>query len=272
MSDAPSDTPIATPKNSSMHRGAKWWIKRVVKWLLGGLVLILILDPFDESKIIECFLRLLFGWISFLYESLPLVKLQPEMILSSVAALMIASFGLHFSARSLCAKISGGKQTWLARSSAAVVAVFLILFSVTLAGAGIAHQVGWLRSETWMEDSRRSRALMFKKSSSLFYALQEWAMDHDAYPLHLNELLETEAGDKFGRDPLLVQFGPELTPEPWIFLAAGKSTKVPSEKPLVVSPRPDEKGRWVAVFSDRQMVFLQESEYQALMALPDSVP
>ena len=274
MNDALSDTPIATARKSSMHRGAWWWIKRVVKWLLGGLMIIPILGmlPMGIDFLIEFPLRLLFGWISFLYESLPLVKLQLEMILSSVAALIIASFGLHFSARSLCAKVSGGKQTWSPRSSLAVVVVLLLLFSVTLAGAGIVHQVGWLRSETLMEDSRRSRALLFRKSSTLCKALQEWELAHDTYPLQLKDLLEIDERNPLSYDPLLVQFGPELTPEPWMFLAAGKSTKTPSEKPLVVSPRPDENGRRIAVYSNGPMVFLQEAKYQALMALPDSEP
>ena len=193
------------------------------------------------------------------------------MILSSVAALVIASFGLHFSARSLCARVSGGKQIWSPRSSAAVVAVLLLLFCITLAGAGIVHQVGWLRSETWIESSYGPRALMSRRLSSLQFALQEWAENHDFYPHHLAELLENDE-KRWIRDPLLVHLGSEFTPEPWIFLAAGKSTKGPFKKPLLVSPRPNEKGLWFAVFWDRRYAFLSEADYKELMAVPDSEP
>lgn len=247
-----------------------WWIRRAAVWLLKTLLilsLLVILISVLGPAFFEALFRLLCGWIFFLKRSLPLVHLEAGTIASGLVALIVAGFGLHFFSKSLLARALPDMAGWRARSTAALVTVVLLLFAVCIAGAGIVHQLSWLKTESWVEYSwiNRGHPKERAKARSLGQMLEYWAQDHNgSYPAKLSDLFEENSSAANSEDMLLTRATTGATPEHWLFIGARRKRFDP-QLPVIASPRPDQQGNRVVLLGDGSVVLLSEDKFQTML-------
>lgn len=101
-------------------------------------------------------LSLVFGWIVFLYHTLPRVTVDGPSVLVGCLALILFTAGVHAAGRGWRQKTLSAPH-WKLRWSLAVVAVVFLLFAAGISLVGIVHQSGWLltsREPTYIQAIR----------------------------------------------------------------------------------------------------------------------
>jgi hypothetical protein len=114
---------------------------KIFLWIL--LVLFLLFLTTGLGATPDALFSLLFGWITFLSEVVPKVRVNPAGVGLAVACLGLAAWLGH----GFCSwlwKGSGHEDPWRLRWTLAGLSTLLLLFAAGMAFTGVAHQVGWL--------------------------------------------------------------------------------------------------------------------------------
>lgn len=225
------------------------WKRRLIR--LGVLIWIGVLAIFFLSLVLlsgtspyllDPPFHLLFGWIGFLWVTLPKMAMRWEMIFSALIALAFAMVILHVVARWFLARI-GTSGAWTTKSTSAVVVAVIVLFAASFMATGIGHQVAWLRNEPMVKSYRfgenRHLSQQGNNARQIVLAIQLYAGQHDGrFPRMLEDLApEYIEGDALVRLKHF-QSHPNSEGEPWSYLGYGMTSDMPQYLPLVVSPRP----------------------------------
>lgn len=116
---------------------------------------------------------LAFGWLSFLKQVVPEVRLRWGAIVEFLVVAAVLGAGSHLFLRWLWRQLQADKpeaSPWRPRWSVSLLLVGVLLFAATMASVGIGHHVGWLMSgrarlvrSSWpqfeVEGARSSRRL-----------------------------------------------------------------------------------------------------------------
>ncbi len=233
---------------------------RVICWTLIVLLSLILLLTVFSAAFVQILWHLATGWFVFLRNTLPQVQVNASMLAGGLLAFALAAVALH---RFLIGwdQRSGGGKGWGWRHTLALLALLAPLFMASMATAGIAHQLGWMKSgQPLIQSSFHSVSLAHFKLREMCMLLSAWAEEHQQqYPEGLAELLVWDDGmqghfffDRFQKE----------NPEPWFYGAAGLSRPLPTDLPVVATPRPDARGKRAFVTGDNQFHHVPEAEFQ----------
>lgn len=245
-------------------------IFRTLLILVVLLLLLIITSPF--FFVLEVPFRLFAGWAFHLQHTLPDVSWSVEMIVSSVVAIILASFSLDVVARRLCIRRESKQAAWSWRATVGVTLGVAVLFGSAICGTGIVHQMSWLMRSEWITDGFSGRLFGpdANKARQLVMLAKSLGNQAGGYlPERLEDLQDymEEPGDI---QPLLI---PKTrngeVPEPWIYLGSRLPTNAPGWLPVLVQPRPTimRHQNMRVVFSlDGASQALDEKAYQVLLS------
>jgi hypothetical protein len=200
--------------------------KGCVQWLAGIVILIalsLFVLPFFEfyySGAWSLAVSICFGWISFLYNTLPRVQIDSASIFTFIVCLTAFAGLVHFFGRVLYTHVTaqrGEAQPWRAKWSAAIVCASVLLFAAGMSGVGLfysAERVA-LSKEPWISSSRISAAKI--QSSVLMQRAEEQQWSATQLRAAIHEYLADQDGsvrflvleDSKGEWRALVGYEPE---------------------------------------------------------------
>lgn len=108
---------------------------------------------------VEMPVTLAVGWFRYLRDVVPQVRPDPAVIAESLLVLAVLAAGLHAFA-GWFARERGA--SWSAGRTAGLLSAVLLMFVVSIASAGVAHQVAWLAQEdltvpSWPELTHEGR-------------------------------------------------------------------------------------------------------------------
>ena len=242
------------------------WVVRTVEGLLGLFVLLNLLVfypiPIDFAGL------LLFGWIAFLGRVLPQITFNLEIAFDAAIALALALFGLH---RILCwwIKQRGDESAkWRFGWTLKISVMVLLLFAISIAAVGMAHQIAWLCREPrliYMTGlGKQSAELSNMKQVAL--ALTLFAGDHDGrFPKKLDELIP----DYLSNHKLFFTTAMDGDPPQPIIYYTGYNTRDNQATIILASPRPfesaSERRTRVVAYVDNSASIILETQYQELI-------
>jgi hypothetical protein len=282
---------------------------RLLKLVLIMLCLLVIISSVGPNNFIFEFpYHLITGWAYYLTRALPQITWNVDLLLSSLLALSLATWGLHrlaawcwstpqpnsvpCSQHDISINERSGtttsettqqlnKKPWQLRWTFAITTMLLLLFASANAGAGIGHQLGWLKTMPWIENASRAHIMTQCNSvRQLIISVRGWAGDHNGgYPQQLSGVVKEEFIDA-ASFPKLAFWHPRngTTPEPWLYLGSQLKDDSPSDLPLIASPRP-ERGNRIVGMNDATVVTMTEANFSKaieklnlyLKGLPPSV-
>lgn len=126
---------------------------RVVKllaYVLGVLFVLAFLVGNGMAFLVTVPVVLAFGWVVYVTEVLPEVQLNPAALAEAGVVLAVLAGGVHAFARWLAHERGGA---WSVARTGGLLAGVMLMFVVSIASAGVAHQVAWLASEDLLESS-----------------------------------------------------------------------------------------------------------------------
>jgi hypothetical protein len=99
----------------------------------------------------DLIVNLAFGWIVYLYRTLPQVRINVPGILTATVCLSALAIGLQWFLHWLtgqmpnkAVKSDPNTSTWPARRTGVVLGLILLMFVAGISAVGISHQIGWL--------------------------------------------------------------------------------------------------------------------------------
>lgn len=240
--------------------------------LLIGLVILLLLIA-DFGVVMELAIHLVAGWFFYLREVSSQVTINAGLIASSLVVLGLAFLGLHLLAGSLWRRSQPEAGPWAFRWTAALTTMLLLLFASANAGAGIGHQLGWLKSMKWVQSNfeyMRAR----NEARQVLIPVREWAYDDgETYPPSLAEAFR-EVDEDGAKKLLLVRWPNDGMPEPWLYYGAAlkwSSADDETRRILIASPR-SSRGRRIVGYADGTSSYLEEEEFQTQLKQQGSAP
>lgn len=90
------------------------------------------------------------GWIWFLGRTIPEVQLDPLRVVETLVVLLVLAGGSHHFARWFAGQRD---RTWALRQTLALLAAVVLMFTTSIASAGLAHQLVWLTREPMARSS-----------------------------------------------------------------------------------------------------------------------
>ena len=252
-----------------LREEVKWNFHLIVRVALRtiGIVLLpvvifsMVFNPAFKGAVVH----LVVGWFYFIRRVLPLVQVNPGLILSSLFSLGLAVWLLHRVVYGFCLK-SGTNTQWTFKHTLAVTTLILVLFGSAIAGTGVGHQIAWLKREPMASYSGQD-SLRLSRVGKLCILLNEWAEDHDGrYPESLKQLVpslvdEEDAFRSFYWSPWNSQLAETL-----VYLGGNLTISDPDTLPLIVSPRPFVDGRYLLARKDTTARAVSPEVYQQAMA------
>jgi len=200
-----------------------------------ALVFFLLLLGLPVLELVQIPVRLMVGWVPFLWDSFSEMAVRWEMVISCLVALFIAVSLLHVACRWGMSRI-GNSCTWGWRSTVAVTVAMMVLFTASFVVTGVGHQVLWLKRGEMTQMNSIGRVL---GAVQIVTAANRYARDHGGrFPDSLEEL----ASD-FSQPGFIERLGsfnerPQSEKELWTYLGSGMTHQMPSHLPLIISPRP----------------------------------
>lgn len=232
--------------------------------IIGGFMLLVLLS-FLDAWMFELPFYLVAGWFIYLGRTLKEIMWNWEAIVSGIVFLVLSVGGFHLVTRSI---VASRGTTWQWRWSICISALFLVIFGVSLAIGGIAHQAVWLaRADKWI--SGRSSGTITKQIANarqLTIAVRLYAADEGGrYPARLDELITS--GSVGGLDFLeqtLFSWPPGEPPSSWIYVR-GLSESAPAYLPIFISPGTFQDGKRIIATNDTSVELMKPSTIRELM-------
>ena len=260
-----------TSPRSTIGASVRKWAVLLLKLILVLFCLLILLaavgsDPF----LAELPFHFVGGWVIYLLHVRSQISMNYDLLWSSLLALCVAVAGLHGIARWLWRQSKPGAGSWQFRWTAAFTAMLLLLFASANAGAGIGHQIGWLKSMPWIRDGSRADSMwQANNGRQIVICIKAWAGDHKgAYPRTLADLVnDTDDGLTLPQFQglALVRWPRDATPEPWLYVGAELNDSAPGQLPLLASPR-TRKGKRIVCHNDGSTEAEPEDQYQKELA------
>ena len=209
--------------------------------------------------------HLLAGWFLFIWRVLPLVQLNPSLVISSLISLAVAMWFLHRAVVGLCSR-SGAKPKWTIRHTLSLTTLILVLFGAAIAVTGVGHQMAWLKRGPLSYDFKNDkRVLMIARD--LCAVLEGWANDHDGqYPLTLQQLVPMYMDEEVFFNYCSWSAFSDGEAEPLVYLGGLLTASAPGNLPLLVSPRPFASGRYLVARKNGSVRAVSPEVYQQAMA------
>ncbi len=238
---------------------------RVICWTLIVLLSLILLLTVFSAAFVQILWHLATGWFVFLRNALPQVQVNASMLAGGLLAFALAAVVLHRFLVGWDQRTGGGKG-WGWRHTLALLALLAPLFTASMATAGIAHQLGWMKSgQPLTQMGFASDFDRLNRLRLLHMALSLWAEEHENhYPEDLAELLVWDGFDQVEGQLFFDRFRRE-NPEPWFYGAAGLSRSLPADLPVVATPRPDARDKRAFMTRDNQQHQVPEAEFQRLL-------
>jgi hypothetical protein len=227
---------------------AKTVAERVAKGIIYALLafillFFLLLITARDSFIIEIPVRVLFGWLIYLWNSLPQFLAKWHTALISVVFLMVAAVIGHRCIRFwLTYKFPA--RTWHLRHTVGVLALLLLVSAAAIAVRGAVQQLIWLtRGELTKHRGASERAMISLHARNLGQAASSYHHMNGHYPDSITELYREFFGKEVGFPHWETEGG---VIEPVLFLHPGRKDALSADEVMVVSPAFD-YGRYVVV-------------------------
>lgn len=249
---------VETAAAESSARGGFW---RVVKWTLRVLLVLFLASFLLATGLLEVPFRLLLGWAPYLAHVLPQNRVNVELLLCSLGALVLGMIGLQY----LMSRLRS-PQGWPWRWTFAWCAMLVVMFSTSIAAVGIVHQAGWLfRLPRWIEWSGMSvQWKAVNNAKQMVLAAHQHARDHQGrLPDTCAEMMPEIVSDS---RIFWVSVDKNMPLEPLVYAGAGLCDTDYGNLPVVWSPRPSSNGMRVVARLDGSAEIVREEKFQEMLA------
>lgn len=250
--DGKGETPPR--KRSRWH----WWLRAIV-WGLGGLVSLFLLLAIMEPYMFQVPYLLGFGWIHYLAQVIPMVRMNFGMLFTGIALFVLAAALSHV-VLGWVWRQRKRDQAWSWKWTLWVSLWVPLLFGVSIAAGGIIHQAGWiLREPRWVEwVGRGGMTKNMSNARQVITALRIWASENKGvYPKRLDQLFTDAALD----NPRILYYvsANGETPELFVYLT-GLTDSDPASLPLVIGPHGESRDRWIVGRNDASVAVVKSEE------------
>ena len=238
----------------------------IIIWTIGVLAVpFMVLTIAFEPGLPGAVVHLLAGWFLFIWRVLPLVQLNPSLVISSLISLAVAMWFLHRAVVGLCSR-SGAKPKWTIRHTLSLTTLILVLFGAAIAVTGVGHQMAWLKRGPLSYDFKNDRRVLMR-ARDLCAVLEGWANDHDGqYPLTLQQLVPMYMDEEVFFNYCSWSAFSDGEAEPLVYLGGFLTTSDPDNLPVIVSPRPSASGEYLLARKDKSSGAVSPEVYQQAMA------
>ncbi len=241
-------------------------IRKVLKWLLVGVVLFLLLSllPIITNQtlvLLESPFHLAFGWVSYLGRVIPQTQINVELLLCSLGALVLGMLGLQ----GLMSRLVAAHR-WPWRFTLAWCGMLIVMFCTSIAAVGIVHQAGWLfRLPTWIEwrgVSDLMKAMSHAKQVSI--AAKQYAWDHEGrFPDTCADMMHEIVTDS---RIFWVSVDRNMPLEPLVYAGAGMRDTDYGDLPFIWSSHLSANGFRVVAHLDGSCEVVREERFQVILA------
>jgi hypothetical protein len=171
-------------------------MRRSLKIALAVVFLLLVISVFVPDMIsapVDLVLTVLFGWVAFLFRTIPQLQWDFSTLAIAVISLALVALLGHLFCRWLYGQMtrvdasdSSLAKRWRPHWTMAAILLIVVMFSAGIAVAGIAHQTMWLARSPgpWFATRGREQANRVKCSANMkmiALAIQQYAADHDGW-------------------------------------------------------------------------------------------
>lgn len=236
------------------------WGKKIWWGLKVAVVVIILIFFLGLFSLLELPFRLVFGWVFYLVEVVPQTRINPELLLSSSAALLLSITGMQWLMRKFC-----DRNRWPWRFTLAWCGILVVMFGTSIAAVGIVHQTGWLfRLPKWIEMRGFSmQAQAMNNAKQVLLAAKQHAKDHDGRLPDTCAEMMPEIVSEARIFWATVDRGMPL--EPFVYAGAGLNDQDPGDLPVVWSPRPNADGWRVVARLDGITETMHEDKFQEVL-------
>ncbi len=236
------------------------WGKKIWWGLKVAVVVIILIFFLGLFSLLELPFRLVFGWVFYLVEVVPQTRINPELLLSSSAALLLSITGMQWLMRKFC-----DRNRWPWRFTLAWCGILVVMFGTSIAAVGIVHQTGWLfRLPKWIEMRGFSmQAQAMNNAKQVLLAAKQHAKDHDGRLPDTCAEMMPEIVSEARIFWATVDRGMPL--EPLVYAGAGMSDTDAGNLLVIWTPRPSADGRRVVMRLDGSGSFVREEEFQSML-------
>ncbi|WP_395749195.1 hypothetical protein [Prosthecobacter sp.] len=228
--------------------------RKVMKGLLFVILSLFVLGFF------EFFYRLAFGWAHYLSQVIPQTQINVELLLCSLAALLLGMLGLQ----SLMSRLrSSGRWHW--RYTFAWCAILILMFSTSIAAVGIVHQTGWLfRLPVWYDMNMGRQMKAVSNTKQVVLCAQQYAKYHDGrLPDTIADMIPEIISDT---RIFWASVDYAMPPEPLVYAGAGLHDNDAATLPIVWSAHASASGKRVVATLDGSAFVITEEKFQAMLA------
>jgi hypothetical protein len=245
------------------------WIVLLIKLTKGLLytilvflsLLMLMTVAMGSTALLEVPVHLLIGWMFYLVEVVPQTRINPELLLSSSAALLLGIAGLQWLMRKFC-----DRNHWPWRFTLAWCGILVVMFGTSIAAVGIVHQTGWLfRMPAWIEmGGMATQMKAMSNAKQVVLAAKQYASAHDGkFPESCAELMPEIVTDS---RIFWASVDRNMPAEPLVYAGAGMRDTDYGNLLVVWSPRASANGWRVIARLDGSAEVVREEKFQEMLA------
>lgn len=212
-------------------------------------------------SLLELPFHLAFGWLFYLIEVVPQTQFNVELLLCSLGALLLGTFGLQL----LMSRLRASNR-WPWRWTLAWCAMLVVMFSTSIAAVGIVHQTGWLfRLPGWIEmGGMGTQMKAVNNAKQVVLAARQYASAHDGkFPEFCAEMMPEIVTDS---RIFWASVDRNMPVEPLVYAGAGLRDTDYGNLLVVWSPRPSANGRRVIARLDGSAEVVREEKFQEMLA------
>ncbi len=256
-----------TPTDSKLMQGrprSRWRLTpKILVWAF-GIIFLLGLLP-GEAWVVQIPYFLICGWFHYLAKVLPQVHINLGMIFSGVVSFGLAVITSHMFFRWFWRQ-RNKDQPWRWSSTICLCLLIPLLFGLSIAVGGIAHQGAWLMHEPrWVVNKNSGRwTRNISNAKQLIIYLRIWSSDNGgSYPERLEQLFTDGIADNNRVFNYVSSDGG--TPELLVYLP-GLVDSDPGDLPIVIGPHSETGNRWVMGLNDGSVSMVSGEDFAKAMS------
>jgi len=127
------------------------WLRRIILAAVIAMSALVVASCMGLTWPVEVLWKVLFGWIGYLIDDLPRVRIDRGRLVSAAVYVGLFAVGLHWFCRWLFREVRSargpGANVWRKRWTGMVLLLVLLMFATGTAAVGIVHQVAFLRAK-----------------------------------------------------------------------------------------------------------------------------
>lgn len=230
-------------------------------------VIALLSGPFPElAAVMELGFRLVTGWLSYLFKTLPGLRLDTMQALYAALGFCLACLTMHLILRTFRAQQNQKNGPRWRHSVWMAVGVSIALGLGAMTGE-IVDQVASFPKGNWLQERWSERAFVVLNKGRAKYLVEEIRAageNEGRLPLRFFGVWGKDRAEEAANMVAFRTADPTALTELWIYLG-GTNLNSAANVPVLAAPRPDKNGKRLVAFLDATVTECTEEEWQAAL-------